>query len=366
MRRLAALAFALAAAATAHATPWRPEGGLPDAPDPQPITATGIEHPFARFGDFRLGVLGDAFVTFRVDDRQGRVFDEFELSRVQLGGFAAWRSIVGVNVTLESIRSSGANSYFGIDGDSIVPRFKWAFAEATPFGRWLSVRAGIVPDLVVPLVEASWDFRVQGPVGVERDGLFRSGDLGATVEAALPLGLGSLALQYGNGEGVHLPEQNNGKNTTVALRLAPLAWRLPGLLLHVLYRDGSLGAASAADSRLAGGVTYTGRRVGAGALATWAIGYLGVGGRDAAHLTAWARGELPLRLFLFARADLLWPDAHDAGSLQARVIAGAAWALPAIARVVVSYEGTLPGGALAGQVPSIEEHQLLVQVEARL
>ncbi len=356
-----------------RANPWRPETGLP-SPAPSgapytveaPTTVDGVEHPYLDWRGLQLGLLGDAFVTYEVQRLQGQWLNEFELSRVQPTFWASYRGVAGMNVTLESIRSSSSTSYLGIQGDSIVTRIKWAFAEATPLKRWLSLRAGLIPDLLLEYVEASWAFRMQGPVGIERDGFFTTGDLGGSIEAALPAGFGSVAVSYTNGEGITLPEQNNGKDTTVAIRIAPLRFHLPGLLIHLLYRDGSVGAASAADSRLAGGVTYAGRRLGLGAIGAWAIGYQGVGSRDAGHLSVWGRGELPYRFFLIGRVDMLWPDTRDASSMQARFIAGVAYALPAIVRLLVDYEGTVPFGTLSNQVPSVTSHALLVQVEARL
>ena len=353
--------------ATAHATPQRPETGLPYAPEvtpPPPTMEVGSLH--GQLGPIELGLLADLFVTYRLVSRQDELFHEFELSRVQASGWASYRNLAGVNLPVDTIRSSGSRSYFGVDGDAILPRLKWAFAEATPWRHYLSLRAGIVPDLLLQYAEASWGFRVQGPTGLERDALFTPGDLGATVEAALPWQLGSVALQLGNGEGIALREQNNGKNLSAALRIAPLRSRAPDFLLHFLFRDGSLGAGSAADRRGSFGFTYAGPRLGLGSIATLALGYRGIGERRAAHLTTWLRGELPLRFALFGRADLLWPELGAGDSLQLRAIAGVAYSLPALVRLLASYEGTLPFGALVAQVPAITEHALLVQAEVRL
>ena len=170
----------------------------------------------------------------------------------------------------------------------------------------------------------------------------------------------------GNGEGISLREQNNGKNLTAALRVAPLRARAPDLLLHALFRDGSIGAGSAADRRVSGGLTYAGARLGIGAIATAALGYRGIGDRWAAHLTTWLRGELPACFALLGRADVLWPEVSQRDSVQLRLIGGLAYSLPALMRLLVSYEGTLPFGSLSAQVPTITEHAFLVQAEVRL
>lgn len=371
MKLVAALVGALLAApAAALARPERLDSGLNDpvqAPSPLILNPDLPEHPIS--GTVRgvsVGLYGDVFLHFRLSQRQDQWFSEFELNRALLGAYAGYRDLVGVNLAMDTVRSSGSRSYFGIDGDSIVPRVRTAFLEITPLGRWLSLRGGMAPDLLLPVVERAWDLRATGALGLERDGMATVADLGASAEVALPFDLGSLALAYGNGEGVALREQNFGKNVTVALRLRPGRRRLPGLWLHALYRDGSLGVASAADRRVFGGVLYSGGRLGLGAVGSYAMGFRGVGDRDAGDLLVFARGRLPYGVLLFGRAEVLWPDARDAGSQQLRVAAGLGYALPLIGRLHVAYDGTLAAGALSQQVPSVSEHALLVVAEARL
>lgn len=352
----------------AQANPNRPETGLPYHPQAT-IPTAAADAPGqlqGHIGPLQLGLQGDLFATYRLASRQDQLFHEFELSRIQLTGFVSYQSLAGVNITVDTVRSSGSRSYFGIEGDAILPRLKWAFAESTPWKHYLSLRAGIVPDVLLQYAEASWGFRAQGPTGLERDGLYVPGDLGATAEVALPWQLGSFAVQVGNGEGISLREQNNGKNLTAALRIAPLRNRVPDLLIHALFRDGSLGAGSAADRRTSVGLTYASPKVGAGSVATLALGYRGVGDRWAGHLSTWLRAELPACFALLTRVDALWPDVQDREAVQLRVIGGVAYSLPALVRLILSYEGTLPFGALRDQVPVLTEHSFLVQAEVRI
>ena len=352
----------------AQANPNRPETGLPYHPQAT-IPTAAADAPGqlqGHIGPLQLGLQGDLFATYRLVSRQDQLFHEFELSRIQLTGFVSYQSLAGVNITVDTVRSSGSRSYFGIEGDAILPRLKWAFAESTPWKHYLSLRAGIVPDVLLQYAEASWGFRAQGPTGLEQDGLYVPGDLGATAEVALPWQLGSFAVQVGNGEGISLREQNHGKNLTAALRIAPLRNRVPDLLIHALFRDGSLGAGSAADRRTSVGLTYASPKVGAGSVATLALGYRGVGDRWAGHLSTWLRAELPACFALLTRVDALWPDVQDREAVQLRVIGGVAYSLPALVRLILSYEGTLPFGALRDQVPVLTEHSFLVQAEVRI
>ncbi|HNF99270.1 MAG TPA: hypothetical protein PK493_18375 [Pseudomonadota bacterium] len=354
----------------ASAHPMRPETGLPYSaeakeklPEKTPASPGQLQ---GSIGPLRLGIVGDLFATYRLVDRQDQVFHEFELSRIQLSGWASYEELAGVNITVDTVRSSSNRSYQGVDGDAILPRLKWAFAEATPWKHYVALRAGIVPDLLLQYAEASWGYRVQGPTGLERDALYTPGDLGASVEVALPWQLGAAAIQVGNGEGISLREQNNGKNLTGVLRLAPLRSQAPDLLIHLLFRDGSIGAGTAADRRGSVGITYASPKLGAGAVGTLALGYRGIGDRFAGHLSTWLRGELPACFGLLGRIDALWPDVSSRQDVQLRVIGGVSYSLPSLVRLIASYEGTVPFGGLAGQVPSITEHAMLIQAEVRL
>jgi hypothetical protein len=371
--RLLLVTSFLLVATRASAAPFWYESGLPVFPDNgqpvtlgEPGTVDGVQSPWGMWRKLSFGLQGDAFITYRAAFTQDATFTQFELSRLQLTAWAAWSTWAGVNVTMETIRSANAASYIGVAGDSILPRIKYAFAEATPLKQWLVIRAGVIPDLILNWVETAWTFRVQGPVGLERDGMFTPGDLGVSGEVALPAGYGSIAASYTNGEGINEPEQNNGKDTTVAAHIRPFGRKRRAFILHLLYRDGSVGAGSAADRRLLGGFTYEGRKFGAGATGVWAMGWNGIGNRDAGHLSVFARGELPKRFYLFGRIDALWTDTSVRSDVQLRLIGGVAYALPMLLRILVSYEGTLPFGALTSAVPSLREHDILAQIEARL
>lgn len=138
------------------------------------------------------------------------------------------------------------------------------------------------------------------------------------------------------------------------------------MLIHLLFRDGSIGAGTAADRRGSVGITYASPKLGAGAVGTLALGYRGIGDRFAGHLSTWLRGELPACFGLLGRIDALWPDVSSRQDVQLRVIGGVSYSLPSLVRLIASYEGTVPFGGLAGQVPSITEHAMLIQAEVRL
>src|SRR5262249_44224765 len=120
-----------ACAGVAHAVPERPESGLPAPPPPPGVTPRESTppsqiHPLqAQFaGDFTAGFFGDVLGFYRYQSAQGQTTNEFELDRLQLGGWVQYKQIAGAMVALETVRSSGSQSYFGIAGDSIVVRAK--------------------------------------------------------------------------------------------------------------------------------------------------------------------------------------------------------------------------------------------------
>ncbi len=173
----------------------------------------------------------------------------------------------------------------------------------------------------------------------------------------------SIAASYTNGEGINEPEQNNGKDTTVAAHIRPFGRKRRAFILHLLYRDGSVGAGSAADRRLLGGFTYEGRRFGAGATGVWAMGWNGISSATpSGHLSVFARGELPKRFFLFGRIDSLWPDT-SVRSVQLRLIGGARLRRDPHPRLLRGHAP--PSARSASAVPSLST-TFLAQIEARL
>jgi len=71
--------------------------------------------------------------------------------------------------------------YQNADG-SRTYRLKYAFVNWTPAGSALTYRIGLITTPWIDWEEALWDYRMQGPVAVDRNGYMSSADFGAGVD----------------------------------------------------------------------------------------------------------------------------------------------------------------------------------------
>ncbi len=244
----------------------------------------------------------ELFSGYQYQNTGGQGFSEFLLDRAELGSEMIWRPITqldaGARVRLEALRSAGPDSLQGIDGNALVVRAAQAFGHlATHLGPIdLGLRVGLVPERWVEQVEKGYDTRAIAPLGSERRGFFDTADLGASLTISGWRSLVELDLEFVNGEGRSQREQNTGKNTTVMLTVRPL--RRPTkagpveLALHGIFRDGSLGPASARNHRTGGALSFRSPWAFAGGEYVRAFGYRERGDVQADLVSAWASARV--------------------------------------------------------------------------
>lgn len=302
----------------------------------------------------------------------------FELGRGELGVRAPLGPRAGAELRLESLRSASPQSLFGIDGDSLVIRVKraWGFVTAETGPVRLEARLGLVPDPWVEALETGYPLRPVSPTLAERGGFFDTSDAGATAIARYR-DLATVSVSVLNGEGRHQIEQNAGKNTTAVVAVSP--WRgCLGVLgparlrVQLAARDGSVGAGSASDRRLAAAVTLAGDDVGVGAEAVQAFGFAGQGGVDARGAGAWATAALWRRwLGGWVRYDRFDPDVDTGGDAR-WVLSAGVWSEPSASRrgalrvfAGVEHEGAGAGaGPFPGATEAAEATRVLILMSA--
>jgi hypothetical protein len=256
--------------------------------------ATAQEAPAPR-EELELTALGQVFAGWDSTRAGDDTFHELVLRRAELGvALMHTPTDAGLLINMESLRSAGPQSLFGVDGDSIILRAKHAFGVWRPAlgaGRF-EVRAGLIPDVWIDAVEGGYDLRGAAPLLSERARLFDTSDLGASVGYAALDGLVSGRVSLTNGEGRSQRELNSGKNITAVLSARPLTLMMLGeeaaLSLHLAWRDGSTGVASAASHRLAASATLAHPQLFAGAEYVRATGWQGRGDVEADAVGAWA------------------------------------------------------------------------------
>ncbi len=293
-------------------------------PDALPPVATG-RLVMPRQG---LLVFGQLYAGYRFLVSEPALFHEFVLERADVGigyGFDDW---LGFVVRYEAIRSGGPDSLFGVDGDSILSRFRHAFAFAEPgYGPvTLTLRAGLIPDVWIDTVQAEYDLRGLVPLAAERRAFFDTSDLGVSAAASLFDGILEARASFTNGEGRIQREQNFGKNTTALVSLRTPAWlvfsRPMRLAAHAAYRDGSLGAGSAPDHRVAGAATLAHPWFHLGLEAVYAFGHQGRGDLQTHAVGVWADTVIvPRVLGVAVRYDRFgtngWAPSSGVHNLQA-------------------------------------------------
>lgn len=250
----------------------------------------------------------------------GDDFTEFLIDRAELGAmyrYGQW----GAELRLEAIRSSSPGSVMGIDGDSLLLRLKrgWGFGrfQLTPYHS-VEVRAGLIPDAYKELLENDYDLRGLAPTMTERARFFDTADIGAMVGWDGWEQRVRLRVELSNGEGRNQVERNNGKNTTIAFTVTPLALRVHRGPLHIsihgAWRDGSLGVGNARNHRLAAGVTFVGPCPRAGFEFVRASGYDGRAEQVAQGWAVWANSYFATHWIGGAfRYDSVVPDVDVTG-----------------------------------------------------
>jgi hypothetical protein len=263
-----------------------------------------------------------------------RVWPRFVIERIELGGGIVWqRALEGV-VRLEGIRSASPQSVFGIDRNSLLPRFRLAFAGARPTFSLAGVefvvsgRIGLIPEPWLERLEGQGSLRGLVALPSERAGLLGTSDLGASAGVQIAGGLIDVVVTVTNGEGKNEVELNPGKNLMALVSSTPLRVDVFDEPLAVsvagAWRDGSVGVSSTRDHRGLLALTASHPWFHIGAEGVWALGVDGRGDREVVGGGAWADAPLwPGVLGAVVRADLLHDVvASSTGATTTDVLAG--------------------------------------------
>lgn len=251
------------------------------------FTIRGMTRLFARFAGTLQGE-GDA----------ARLFSEFDLQEFQLGFRADWDRKVGIVFRMESLRSSGPQSLFGIDGDAYVFRVQqaWGYGRLSFWKLDIEARGGLIREPWIELVQAGYGLRGIGPLLSQAGDFFAPSDLGVQLGIRGWGGLVELRYAMTNGEGLNQTEQNPGKNSMISLSVRPLKMKLfsrPALLsIHAAFRDGSIGAGSAQNHRIAGALTFQMPGYNLGAEYVVALGWRGMGEVTADAFSVWFHADV--------------------------------------------------------------------------
>ena len=290
--------------------------GAASAPHAAPSTTSAWSAPAtgADSGVFFGGALSAAFA-IPTSPTQQIPWPTFALPRAELGGGVVYeRWLLGL-VRVETIRSASPQSAFGIDGNSLLPRLRLAYAGLRPeLTLWsvplaFELRAGLIPNQWLESVEAHTALRGLGPLLSEDSGALVSSDLGASASVDVADGAFSVAVSIENGEGKAEVEQNPGKDLGVIIATTPVVAVIADDALRVGllagWRDGSVGVASGRNHRGLAAAVVSHPRFHVGVEGVWAQGLAGRPDRERLVGGAWAYGVIVDGVVgAFARADV--------------------------------------------------------------
>ncbi|MEE2645014.1 MAG: hypothetical protein VYD19_08780 [Myxococcota bacterium] len=240
-------------------------------------------------GELRFAL--DLFGAWTKSEIGGVPFNRFALPRAELGAYRDPTAPLGGELRLEAIRSAGPQSLLGVDGDSLVFRLKrgWLYRRWSLGDHRLRLAAGL---LMSPLIEGLQNLeghRGAAPLLAESSGLFEAAELGLSVSWRGRLFKRALLLRLmsSNGEGRRLPEQNEGKDTSLLLNAELWARGTKRLSLLLMGREGSRGLASAPAHRAVAALAWEQRVVRIGGAAYQAWGFAGRGDWDQRAFEFW-------------------------------------------------------------------------------
>lgn len=188
MIRLASRLTCGSAAALLLATPLAAQN-----PPPLPVRVTGVSY---------LQYL------YQVKDTANHQ-NEFDVTRAYINVLGSFGE-VATRITADVFPS----------GSSLGYRLKYAFAAYTPSGSPLTYRFGLMTTPWIDWEEALWDYRMQGPVAVDRNGYMSSSDIGVGVDGNFSQELVDMQVIAMNGEGYGSAGSPGDKRKDVAGRLS--------------------------------------------------------------------------------------------------------------------------------------------------
>lgn len=105
--------------------------------------------------------------------------NNFDITRAYLNAIGKFSGGIMARVTADIYRDGDATA-----GGALLYRLKYAYAGWTPAGSSIGFRFGLTQTPFVDWEEALWDYRMQGPVPVDRNGLMSSSDFGVAVDGS--------------------------------------------------------------------------------------------------------------------------------------------------------------------------------------
>jgi hypothetical protein len=332
----------------------------PAATSPAPLQAPNATAAGSTGLTVRPGVEVFAQYALRITntDTGSDTTHDFDVPRTHASLTGSWQN-ARARVVLEAVRSASEGSLLGVAGDSLILRLREAY------GGWNSprvdVRAGVVPTLALPEIEATWGLRAVAPTPLETARFVAPADLGVTARVAIPNGLGAVAVGAYNGEGYARREFNRSKSVEAMVILRPFAGgALEPLTAMASYTLGTSGAGDVRADRFTGALLWRGARVRGGATFTYAWGVDDRGDRAAWLAEGFVAAEPVASLLLGARAVRWQRDTGVDTDRVTTIVATAGWRVFRPWEVFLAGTRSIAGARTVQAVPGADHWDLRV------
>ena len=155
------------------------------------VAAAGMAVPLAaQAPTVTVGGLAYAQYLYQLKDTANHV-NNFDVTRVYLNVLGSFAGGVKTRVTSDIYRSA--------DG-SLAYRLKYAYAAWTPEKSALTFKLGQIHTPWLDWEENLWDYRMQGPMALDRGGYLSSADLGAGIDGMWKFEMVNAQIGVYNGE----------------------------------------------------------------------------------------------------------------------------------------------------------------------
>jgi len=180
-RTLAAVGLAAAGAAAPLAA---------QNPSPSPVTVGGVI--YAQWST-QLDSLSPA--------------NNFDITRAYVNAIGRFNGGIMTRVTLDVYHDADATA-----GGALLYRLKYAYAGWTPNGSPFTFRFGLTQTPYIDWEEQLWDYRMQGPVPVDRNSYMSSSDFGLAVDGSFNHEMFNFQAMVLNGENYNKTPGDNHKD----------------------------------------------------------------------------------------------------------------------------------------------------------
>jgi len=305
-----------------------------------PLAAQGSPGPQITVG----GVVYTQFV-YQLKDTANHV-NNFDITRAYVNVLGKFPSGVSTRVT--------ADIYRNADG-SLGYRLKYAFAGYTPAGSPLTFKIGQIHTPWLDWEEALWDYRMQGQMALERNGVAygangtptagytSSSDFGAGVDGKWGPDKVNMQVAVVNGENYNKAPGDKGKDLMARLSVRVLdtddSSRVGGLRVTAYGQYGKA-TGGGQRNRYLGMVSYRSKQLTLAAEAAVTQDWIVAAADTNGHVFS-AFGVYKFtgsKAAVIARVDIAHPQAGSATDKQTRVIGGVSYQLSPNWRLLADWD----------------------------